>query len=146
MSEVRRRLAGVLLAAVVAATGAAAVHGERIVRQWSRPHWEDFRFFRHNRAHVHSLGDCFTSPPTWPGLYRPLSTSCYYYAGRRLFDDRIDVYHGVNGAVFLANAVLLFVVAGAALPGRWPLLAVVLLDRKSTRLNSSHGYISYAVF
>src|SRR2546422_3795469 len=25
-------------------------------------------------------------------------------------------------------------------PGRWP------LDRKSTRLNSSHGYISYAVF
>src|SRR2546422_3577008 len=25
-------------------------------------------------------------------------------------------------------------------------LAVVILDRKSTRLNSSHGYISYAVF
>src|SRR2546422_6905088 len=25
-------------------------------------------------------------------------------------------------------------------------LRVVLLDRKSTRLNSSHGYISYAVF
>src|SRR2546429_1707626 len=26
----------------------------------------------------------------------------------------------------------------------WP--TVVILDRKSTRLNSSHGYISYAVF
>src|SRR2546429_3184420 len=31
--------------------------------------------------------------------------------------------------------------------GRDPdILAVVLLDRKSTRLNFSHGYISYAVF
>src|SRR5687768_17934331 len=33
-------------------------------------------------------------------------------------------------------------------PGRRPLLPVLLEheDRKSTRLNSSHGYISYAVF
>src|SRR2546422_7731993 len=27
-----------------------------------------------------------------------------------------------------------------------PVLPIVSLDRKSTRLNSSHGYISYAVF
>src|SRR2546422_1795985 len=35
------------------------------------------------------------------------------------------------------------------LHGRWRLLygrAGIKLDRKSTRLNSSHGYISYAVF
>src|SRR5687768_17870115 len=44
------------------------------------------------------------------------------------------------------------VVGGAdhgALHGQLPLLRVVGLgvgDRKSTRLNSSHGYISYAVF
>src|SRR2546422_4824459 len=39
-------------------------------------------------------------------------------------------------------------------PDRWPpelrdgahLLFTIYLDRKSTRLNSSHGYISYAVF
>src|SRR5687768_18249700 len=29
---------------------------------------------------------------------------------------------------------------------RGPLAPVLRLDRKSTRLNSSHGYISYAVF
>src|SRR5687768_17882116 len=29
---------------------------------------------------------------------------------------------------------------------RWPRLERLTLDRKSTRLNSSHGYISYAVF
>src|SRR2546422_1954119 len=32
---------------------------------------------------------------------------------------------------------------GAVQDERWP---AGLLDRKSTRLNSSHGYISYAVF
>src|SRR2546422_6376582 len=31
-------------------------------------------------------------------------------------------------------------------PGVWSLLACGGGDRKSTRLNSSHGYISYAVF
>src|SRR2546422_2405745 len=33
----------------------------------------------------------------------------------------------------------------AGIPGRSP-LCVPDIDRKSTRLNSSHGYISYAVF
>src|SRR5216684_7723780 len=36
-----------------------------------------------------------------------------------------------------------FVFAG---PGPWSLDAKMERDRKSTRLNSSHGYISYAVF
>src|SRR3989449_7150277 len=31
-------------------------------------------------------------------------------------------------------------------PERFPLATVAVRDRKSTRLNSSHGYISYAVF
>src|SRR5216684_7720274 len=34
----------------------------------------------------------------------------------------------------------------AGAPSRRPLGPGTLLDRKSTRLNSSHGYISYAVF
>ena len=130
----RRALAGLLLATAVATGGAAAVHGERFARQLSRPHWEDFRFFRHNRANVHSLGECFTSPPAWPGLYRPLSTSCYYYLGRQLFDNRVEAYHVVNAAVFVANAVLLFVVAGTVLPGRWPLVATLVF---ATRV--AHG-------
>src|SRR2546422_3159942 len=36
--------------------------------------------------------------------------------------------------------------AGGAGDRRPPAAAVVRPDRKSTRLNSSHGYISYAVF
>src|SRR2546429_2239161 len=35
---------------------------------------------------------------------------------------------------------------GAATPDAEPSVAEHALDRKSTRLNSSHGYISYAVF
>src|SRR2546422_3403385 len=31
-------------------------------------------------------------------------------------------------------------------PVFWSLVSATSLDRKSTRLNSSHGYISYAVF
>src|SRR2546429_4022859 len=36
--------------------------------------------------------------------------------------------------------------ARAARSLAWPPLRARALDRKSTRLNSSHGYISYAVF
>src|SRR2546429_1417856 len=36
--------------------------------------------------------------------------------------------------------------AFSAVPERETLLAAAQTDRKSTRLNSSHGYISYAVF
>src|SRR2546422_2818873 len=36
--------------------------------------------------------------------------------------------------------------ATAAAPGRTKIFVNVGKDRKSTRLNSSHGYISYAVF
>src|SRR2546422_4877159 len=44
-----------------------------------------------------------------------------------------------------AKAVAAVSKAYAALPGLVS-LAFTYLDRKSTRLNSSHGYISYAVF
>src|SRR2546429_4030264 len=42
---------------------------------------------------------------------------------------------------FLARATYMYAGAGAALSGYG-----IWRDRKSTRLNSSHGYISYAVF
>src|SRR2546422_4679093 len=37
-------------------------------------------------------------------------------------------------------------VANTSLRADWDILRPDLRDRKSTRLNSSHGYISYAVF
>jgi hypothetical protein len=109
---------------VVAGT---AVHGTRVRNNFAYHHWEDWRFFRHNKANVHSPLDCFTRPSAWPGLYRPLSTSCYYLAGRSLFANRVEAYHAVNAVVFVANALLLFAIARALLPWPWPLLAPVLL-------------------
>src|SRR2546422_7819341 len=38
------------------------------------------------------------------------------------------------------------VVVGASVPGLVKVAPAPVRDRKSTRLNSSHGYISYAVF
>src|SRR5687768_8238828 len=62
-----------------------------------------------------------------------------------------------DGPNWFVSGVLLFVASKAlkywairALGERWTFRVMVLpgvpLDRKSTRLNSSHGYISYAVF
>src|SRR2546422_6045537 len=68
--------------------------------------------------------------------------------GGRLFD--VELLR-LNAGIFVLHVVLyaMFVVvpplvvdAGLELPEHWKLY----LDRKSTRLNSSHGYISYAVF
>src|SRR5256884_7321932 len=47
-----------------------------------------------------------------------------------------------------SGVLLLFGPGAQPRPVAWlfGLLDIVLIDRKSTRLNSSHGYISYAVF
>src|SRR2546429_2455182 len=45
--------------------------------------------------------------------------------------------------VEIATTVVLLIAAGLLLKSFWRLRTT---DRKSTRLNSSHGYISYAVF
>src|SRR2546422_7673407 len=69
-----------------------------------------------------------TEPPrvqvTSPGKVRATGAQALVYALERV---GADVVFGIPG--------------GAVLPAYDP-----LLDRKSTRLNSSHGYISYAVF
>src|SRR2546422_3926586 len=46
----------------------------------------------------------------------------------------------------LAVGLVGFTVAGVAVAAPWILPGFDWRDRKSTRLNSSHGYISYAVF
>src|SRR5699024_12361943 len=45
-----------------------------------------------------------------------------------------------------ALAVVLMLVSGIVIGGAWPILMERFSDRKSTRLNSSHVSISYAVF
>lgn len=108
------------------AAASAAAHGPATARNLPRHHWEDWRFFRHARTQLDSVADCFTRPSAWPGLYRPLSTNCYYYLGRRLFGNRVRPYHLVNAAVYLANGVLLFAVARLLLPFPLALLAPAL--------------------
>src|SRR5687768_18003912 len=61
---------------------------------------------------------------------------------------RRDVEHGDLADVFVGDVHLRAVLAERELLGVRAAgqLADELADRKSTRLNSSHGYISYAVF
>src|SRR2546422_1321225 len=54
-----------------------------------------------------------------------------------------DYAIGVVWAVLLGASILIWPVPRS---DRRALLAIWCVDRKSTRLNSSHGYISYAVF
>jgi hypothetical protein len=116
---------------IVLVVGAFAVeHGAHFVRNLPKHHWEDGRHFHHNRAHIHSLLDCFTQPSAWAGgaeaTYRPLSANLYYYLGRRLFDNRPEVYHALDGAVFVLNAVLLLLICRELLPAPAAILPPVL--------------------
>src|SRR2546429_2597855 len=49
---------------------------------------------------------------------------------------------GSDRRLYAAIKFFLYTLAGSVVM----LLAILALDRKSTRLNSSHGYISYAIF
>src|SRR2546429_6447347 len=82
-------------------------------------------------------------------IRRPPRSTLFPYT--TLFRSEIKTGYALDGAdVELAGlracGSTLYVFSGLAgrhVPGRNPLDK---LDRKSTRLNSSHGYISYAVF
>lgn len=122
-----RRAAGWLLGALaVTAAATALVHGAAVAANFHRRHWEDRRFFRHTQAEVHGIGDCFTRAGAWPGLYRPLTTNCYYLAGSVLWRDRVEAYHLVNLGVYLAIGVMVFRVARRLLGGAPGLLAAAL--------------------
>src|SRR2546422_4659821 len=70
-------------------------------------------------------------------IRRPPRSTLFPYTTlfRSLFDDPVDTGIERGDAVGLGED-----------EGRRPLQAPSVGDRKSTRLNSSHGYISYAVF
>src|SRR2546422_8480987 len=88
---------------------------------------------------------------------RRAASSGHGYGNLEAPDDRelrlyVERFTGTSGAPYVAAVVadrgeledeyvhLIEAFAAAAV------VALLLLDRKSTRLNSSHGYISYAVF
>ncbi len=102
------------------------VHGERIQQHWSTYHWEDQLFFDHDHRFIHRLDHCFTRPALWPGLYRPLTTNCYYLIGGWLFDHRIEIYHAINVTLYTLNALLFYWLARYLLAPGYALLAAAL--------------------
>jgi hypothetical protein len=109
----------------------AVFHGPSFLRYARTVHPETTAFLRYNEAHVRSLRDCFTVGPRYPGLYRPLTTSCYYYVGRALFGERILPYKVVNLCVYAANAVLFYFVCRLWLASWWSLLTALLFATRS---------------
>ncbi|MCM2257018.1 MAG: hypothetical protein NDJ94_15305 [Vicinamibacteria bacterium] len=91
-------------------------HGPTLAENFGRRHWEDRRFFVHNRNQVGSWSQAFTVSGAWPGLYRPLSTNVYYRAGRLWWDNRIEVYQAINAALLGATALLLLELSLRVLP------------------------------
>ncbi len=140
----------IVVAALAIGLAFALVHGGRALENLGVAHWEDSAFMRHNASNVHSLADCFTERPLWPGLYRPLTTNLYYYLGRVLFGNRMEVYHCVNIALYLANALLLYLICRKLLPGWWALAPPVLFASRFSHvevvLNTCEAQTLLAVF
>src|SRR5262249_48651363 len=98
-------------------------------RNLSKPHWEDFHHFRHNREQIHSIGDVFLKPTTWAGAeatYRPLSDNLFYLAGRVLFHNHLEAYHLLSAVVYLLNGVLLLLLSRRLLLAPWSVVPPVL--------------------
>jgi hypothetical protein len=125
-----------------------------VVRNLPKRHWEDGRHFHHNRDHVHSLADCFTEPSAWGGAeatYRPLSANLYYFAGRTLFGNRLEVYHAIDALVHVVNAVLLLLLCRELLPGPISLVPALLFvsrlaHEQDIAYTSNFDTLSYTAF
>lgn len=114
----------------------AIVHYDRIQQNWSTVHWEDPLFFDHNRQAIHTLADCLTRPALWPGLYRPLTTNCYYYVGGRLFNHQIEIYHAINVGLYALNALLFYGFVRTLTARPYALLAALLFASRA-----AHGEV-----
>jgi len=112
----------------------AAVHGGQVSDNFGRTQWEDHEFIHHNRTNIHSITDCFTKASRWPGLYRPLSTNLYYYLGDQWFNNNIHVYHAINVAFYLINALVLFWICRFLVPEWWALAPPVLWVSRYTHV------------
>jgi hypothetical protein len=131
---IRHALAALLITAALGAT-----HGSRIAANWSKHHWEDKRFFGYVQDHVESLPDCFSKRSYWKELYRPLATNVYYYLSMKLHGNRIEAHHAFVLGVGFANALLLYVLSTALLPGAFAVLPpIIFASRTATAENLAH--------
>ncbi len=119
-------LIGLLLFLVI-----TVAHGARIQQNWSQLHWEDQLFFDHARQAVDTAHNCWTQPSLWPGLYRPLTTNCYYFLGGHLFNHQIEYYHAINVLVYALNALLLYALVRRLLAPLYAALAMTLFASRS---------------
>lgn len=107
-------------------------------------------FIAHNQQNISSLADCFTVHPLWFDVYRPLTTNLYYYLGRLWFDSDVRIFHAVNVAFFLINALLLFWISRKLMPGWWavaaPILWVTRIAHTEVLTNSCEFQILLATF
>ena len=125
----RRPLLRYLTATLAIAATVALVHGPWIAATWSTLTWEDPMWFDYAAREIHTPVDCFTAPPLWPGLYRPLTTGCYYAGVTALFGQQIEPFHAITVALYVANGVLLFELARQLLPRAswlWALVPALL--------------------
>src|SRR3712207_8547012 len=81
-------------------------------------------------------------------LFRSVAIIGLIYLTLRQMEDHLIIPNLVGHIVELHPIIVIFsILAGGAIAGALGLLlAVPVADRKSTRLNSSHANISYAVF
>lgn len=128
--DVRRilRYAGVALLIVACL---ALTHGKSIAPTYHLAHWEDVEFMKYVHTYVHSFPQCFTAPPLYPGIYRPLTTSLYYYLGSKAFGIRVEPLKVFNMFFFVANVFLVFLIAELLFSFRWALLPAIVFASRS---------------
>src|SRR2546422_7913447 len=92
-----------------------------------------------------------TLPPaaTPIGSREIISGVCGIFHGQQeldRFESELKEHFGVKHCFLVSSGKAAFTLILLALKELFPDRDEVVIDRKSTRLNSSHGYISYAVF
>jgi hypothetical protein len=91
-------------------------------------HLDDFRVLGEaGRLSIPRLSDLFAPGPQYRLLYRPLSELGYFWPLQFLFGHDAAPYHAVQLCAHVANAVLVYVLAGTILGSRGAALAVALL-------------------
>ena len=106
-------------------------HGQAIRDNLMRAHFEDELFFQYMERNIHSLDDCFKQRSYWPGLYRPISTNLYYYAGSIVFGRNLAKYHLFNLSLFLLSALLLVLLSVQFVGEYWAILPGIIWISRS---------------
>jgi hypothetical protein len=111
-------------------------HGAKVPDTFHRQHHETRAFIQYNEQNVDSFLDCFTTLPFYPGLYRPVSTACYYYLGVKIFGNRPEPFKVVSVVFVVLNAMLFFMVTRLLLPFWGALVAAALFASRRAHLDA----------